>query len=66
MPSPNPKNPHDDDTAVLELRKLLDGVYSRRGFLKGMGMGLGYAALTACGSSSDGASGTPGDDNPGC
>ena len=64
MPSPNPKNPHDDDTAVLELRKLLDGVYSRRGFLKGMGMGLGYAALTACGSSSDGASGTPGDDNP--
>lgn len=63
MPPRIPKNPHDD-SAVLELRKLLDSVHSRRGFLKGMGMGLGFAALTACGSSSDGASDTPGADTP--
>jgi hypothetical protein len=58
------KNQHDDDAACLQLRKLLDSVSSRRDFLKGIGMGLGYAALTACGSSSDSSSGTPVDNTP--
>ncbi len=47
----------DHHTASLKLRKLLDSVHSRRDFLKGIGMSLGYTALastlSACGSSSD-------------
>jgi Protein of unknown function (DUF1800) len=53
------KTPHDNDAAGQELCKLLDSVHSRRSFLKGMGLGMGYAALTACGSSGDDSSGTP-------
>lgn len=64
MPPHIPKNQHDDDPACLELRKLLDSVYSRRGFLKGIGMSLGYGALAAtlpaCSSSSD----SSGSDSP--
>jgi hypothetical protein len=66
---------HDDDPACQQLRKLLDSVHSRRGFLKGIGMSLGYAALAAtlpaCSSSSSGSGGdtppiddVPVDDSP--
>jgi hypothetical protein len=59
---------HDDDPAVLELRKLLDSVHSRRGFLKGIGMSLGYGALAAtlpaCSSSSDSPVGSSPDEIP--
>jgi len=50
------KTQHDDATASLKLRKVLDSVHSRRSFLKGIGMSLGYGALSACGSSDDSSS----------
>lgn len=60
LPPPVAKVPHDNDPACLKLRKLLDGVHSRRDFLKGIGMGLGYgtiaATLPGCSSDGDGSS----------
>ena len=67
MPPHNHKFQPDDESACLELRKLLDSVHSRRGFLKGIGMSLGYGALAAtlpaCSSGSgDSSDNTPIDD----
>ncbi len=50
------KTRNDDVTASLMLRKVLDSLHSRRSFLKGIGMSLGYGALSACGSSDDSSS----------
>jgi hypothetical protein len=67
LPTRIHKLKHDDDADVLQLRKLLDGVYSRRGFLKGIGISLGYGALAAslpaCSSGSDSSGGSAPDED---
>ena len=47
MPAPIHKLQQEDEPDCLKLRKLLDSVHSRRDFLKGVGMSLGYGALAA-------------------
>jgi len=59
---------HDDAPACLKLREVLDSVHSRRSFLKGIGMSLGYGALAAtlpaCSSSDDSSNNDPDEDIP--
>ncbi len=61
MPIRLPKTKLKGDPASMDLHSLLDSVHSRRDFLKIMGMGLGYSALTATlpGCGSGGGSGNP-------
>lgn len=63
LPPRDHKFQHDDDAACLQLRKLLDSVHSRRGFLKGVGMSLGYGALAATLPGCSSGSGNSGDDS---
>ncbi|WP_455366874.1 hypothetical protein, partial [Kaarinaea lacus] len=68
MTSQSPKNKQDDTITRKELLSLLDSLHSRRGFLKIMGMGLGYSALAttlpACSSGGDGSNGGVGTPPP--